>query len=70
MAFSPDGIVLVDDTGRILLANREFARMGSLPSVDEATGQSIYDWLLKDDDLKPLHADPRFRRIIAQVQKQ
>ncbi len=49
VAFSPDGIVLLDGGGRILLANREFARLGGIQDPSEARGQDFFDWLNPDD---------------------
>ena len=48
VAFSPDSIVLVDTEGRILLTNKEFARIGNLANETEAMGQDIRDWLVGD----------------------
>jgi PAS domain S-box-containing protein len=46
VAFSPDGIVLVEPDGRILLANREFARMASMDTEADCVGNNVYDWLI------------------------
>ena len=34
------------------------------------TGYRDAEWLLKDEDLKPLRTDPRFRNIVARVLNQ
>jgi len=44
--FSPHAIVLVDEECRILLANREFMRIGTLASCEEANGQDLRDWFV------------------------
>jgi len=31
------------------------------------TGEGDREWLMHDNDLKPLHGDPRFERIIARM---
>jgi hypothetical protein len=32
-----------------------------------ATGQGDREWLLQDNDLKPLHGNPRFEELIARM---
>ena len=32
-----------------------------------ATGHGNRDWILNDNDLAPLHADPRFQEIVAKL---
>ena len=32
-----------------------------------ATGQGDREWLMHDNDLKPLHGDPRFEQLIARM---
>jgi len=44
----------------------------AIGALDRAVtlGYRDAEWLLKDDDLKPLHADPRFRKLVARVCQQ
>ena len=49
VAFSPDGIVIMDSEYKILLANREFMRMGGLTDAAEAIGEDFMDWLTSPD---------------------
>ena len=41
----------------------------ALNALDRAVNLGYRDaeWLIKDDDLKPLHTDPRFRKIIGRI---
>jgi Flp pilus assembly protein TadD len=32
-----------------------------------ALGYNDVDWIMKDKDLKPLHADPRFKKILGRL---
>jgi PAS domain S-box-containing protein len=46
----PDGLVVADETGRIIVFNRAAARLTSI-SADETTGKFVFDMLpFKDDD--------------------
>jgi PAS domain S-box-containing protein len=45
VAFSPDGIAILDSTGKILLANHEFARFAGVAKPQETTGQDFFEWL-------------------------
>ncbi|MFA5265322.1 MAG: response regulator [Opitutaceae bacterium] len=49
IAYSPDGIVIIDNQNKILLANREFARLAGLEEPVKAVGQDFFDWLNKED---------------------
>lgn len=42
---SPDGIVLTDLEGRINFASPEALKMFRVPTLEEATGTTIFDWL-------------------------
>jgi len=43
--FSPDGIVVMDESGAILMANLEFARIGEHEGPQKIVGQCFFDWL-------------------------
>ena len=42
----------------------------ALQALDHAIrlGYRDVEWMLKDGDLKPLHTDPRFRKLVARAQ--
>ncbi len=44
-ALSPEGIILFDLSGRITFASAEALRMFRVPSMDEAAGTSVFDWV-------------------------
>ncbi len=48
VALSPDGIVVIDHKGKIVLANNEFARIANLQEAGQAHGQCFFDWLNKE----------------------
>jgi predicted Zn-dependent protease len=43
----------------------------AINALDRAIHQGYRDaaWLLKDQDLKPLHSDPRFEKLVARVKQ-
>jgi PAS domain S-box-containing protein len=47
--FSPDGIVVMDESGTIQMANHEFARVAGMDSPQTIVGQCFFDWLNESD---------------------
>ena len=42
---APDALVVTDPRGRVLIANTEFLDMAQITRQDQATGESLADWL-------------------------
>jgi len=67
IALRPDDYGTLYTAACTLSLGGDYARALEYLDRAVATGHGNRDWILNDNDLAPLHADPRFQEIVAKL---